>query len=306
MSQRASDGESIRQGPGKRSCKRSIDQTSGSSSSNQNSGALSDWLPGATVQTYCCSFLPFPAWKQSRDWWASGSRVPGGSCVCCLMLGTRVAKAVYYSKCGLARETLGSRTAWHHCYLLGSRAVASAPFSSSISRAVVVVLLKSSLVCSCASWLEWSYAGWGVLRLCPYFRAISTHLFLNGDTSRDIKTNIHRLIHTDILKTPVLAKVHWLFICISYVRFFPWPGIRKESGALFTHRKAQKRLRNWLCIEAVCSSFFYLKLSFTEITGLCGHGGRDVSPEGALGLLLGLYTIQEKLLGALMKFWMTK
>ena len=104
MSQRASDGESIRQGPGKRSCKRSIDQTSGSSSSNQNSGALSDWLPGATVQTYCCSFLPFPAWKQSRDWWASGSRVPGGSCVCCLMLGTRVAKAVYYSKCGLARH----------------------------------------------------------------------------------------------------------------------------------------------------------------------------------------------------------
>ena len=204
------------------------------------------------------------------------------------------------------RETLGSRTAWHHCYLLGSRAVASAPFSSSISRAVVVVLLKSSLVCSCASWLEWSYAGWGVLRLCPYFRAISTHLFFNGDTSRDIKTNIHRPIHTDILKTPVLAKVHWLFICISYVRFFPWPGIRKESGALFTHRKAQKRLRNWLCIEAVCSSFFYLKLSFTEITGLCGHGGRDVSPEGALGLLLGLYTIQEKLLGALMKFWMTK
>eukprot|EP00435_Cladocopium_sp_Y103_P056974 s102_g19.t1 len=65
------------------------------------------------------------------------------------MLGTRVAKAVYYSKCGLARETLGSRTAWHHCYLLGSRADASAPSSSSISRAVVVVLLKSSLVCSC-------------------------------------------------------------------------------------------------------------------------------------------------------------
>lgn len=47
---------------------------------------------------HCCSFLPFPAWKQSRDWWTSGSWVPGGSCVCCLMLGTRVAKAVYYSK----------------------------------------------------------------------------------------------------------------------------------------------------------------------------------------------------------------
>ena len=57
MSQRASDGESIRQGPGKRSCKRSLDQTSGSSSSNQNSSALSDWLPGATVQTLAETYV---------------------------------------------------------------------------------------------------------------------------------------------------------------------------------------------------------------------------------------------------------
>ena len=172
------------------------------------------------------------------------------------MLGTRVAKAVYYSKCGLARETLGSRTAWHHCYLLGSRAVASAPFSSSISRAVVVALLKSSLVCSCASWLEWSYAGWGVLRLCPYFRAISTHLFLNGDTSRDIKTNIHRLIHTDILKTPVLAKVHWLFICISYVRFFRGPEYARSLGLYLLTVKPKNDFATDFALKQCVAHFF--------------------------------------------------
>eukprot|EP00435_Cladocopium_sp_Y103_P025592 s1429_g6.t1 len=59
MSQRVSDWESIRQGPGKRSCKRSLDQTSGSSSSNQNSGALSDWLPGATVQTLAETYVSY-------------------------------------------------------------------------------------------------------------------------------------------------------------------------------------------------------------------------------------------------------
>lgn len=61
MSQRASDWESIRQGPGKRTCKRSLgsDQTSGSSSSNQNSGALSDWLPGATVQTLAEAYVSY-------------------------------------------------------------------------------------------------------------------------------------------------------------------------------------------------------------------------------------------------------
>ncbi|CAL1151765.1 unnamed protein product, partial [Cladocopium goreaui] len=59
LSEEEEKEEELREGPGKRSCKRSLDQTSGSSSSNQNSGALSDWLPGATVQTLAETYVSY-------------------------------------------------------------------------------------------------------------------------------------------------------------------------------------------------------------------------------------------------------
>ena len=215
MSQRASDWESIRQGPGKRSCKRSLDQTSGSSSSNQNSSALSDWLPGATVQTLAETYVSYIiAVLSCLSQRGSSQGIDEPADLECRGVPAFVAScwAQESPKLSITRSADWRAKPW-----VAARHGTTATFLE------IVQLLQLHLPVPSQEPLLWSFSSrpWfavallgliicrvgcvTTLSLLPRnFRAS----FFSGDTSRDIKTNIHRLIHTDILKTPVLAKVH--------------------------------------------------------------------------------------------------